>query len=277
MKGRVLLPVGVFLWNNHPMEFQGGSVWCPSPLWQHLSLGKLVKKKEIKILWKQTRGTPHFICANTVWKSIPPRACRSRQVTDPIEQLDAGSFISLTRQIKKRERKRKVPGLELRVGRWGRVKHQHPQPKALLAQGHGTETPWSTGNQGNGSRFTPRAEPGLWHRVGRREGASVKPRESGTNLISRGFGSGSDLKSKEGFVLWSYFHHLNLQYLYVCKKVIIKPMLNLCPSPFWESTVRSNTKNPNCKALFYCLFSTFLTLNCHDIEIPLIPRLLALY
>lgn len=42
-------------------------------------------------------------------------------------------------------------------------------------------------------------------------------------------------------------------------------MLNLCPSPLRESTVKSNIKNPNCKALFYCLFSTFLTLNCLDI------------
>lgn len=74
-------------------------------------------------------GAPHFICANSVWKSIPPHARQSRQVTDPIEQPDAGSFISLTHQIKKRERKRKVPGLELRVGRWGRVKHQHPSRK----------------------------------------------------------------------------------------------------------------------------------------------------
>lgn len=162
-------------------------------------------------------------------------------------------------------------------GEMGTSEAPAPQPKVLLAWGHGIETPWNTGNQGNGSRFTPRAEPGLQHCVGRRDGAGVKPSESGTSLISWGFGSGSDLKSKEGFVLWSYFHHVNLQYLYICKKVIIKPMLNLCPSPFWESTVRSNTKNPNCKALFYCLFSTFLTLNCLDIEIPLIPRLLALY
>lgn len=88
-------------------------------------------------------GAPHFICANSVWKSIRPCARRSRQVTDPIEQLDAGSFISLTRQIKKRERKRKVPRLELRAGRWGGVKH--PQVQVLLAQGHGTESPGTLG------------------------------------------------------------------------------------------------------------------------------------
>jgi len=100
-------------------------------------------------------------------------------------------------------------------------------------------------------------ESELWHRVRRRAGAGAKPSESGKSLISRGFGAGSCLRSKEGF----YFDRLNLQYLYVWNKIIIKVMLNLCPSPLRESAAKSNIKNPNCKALFYCLFSTFLTLS----------------
>lgn len=175
-----------------PWHFRGdqGSV---RPSLTALKSGKIgLKKRKLKA-YENKRGelltsSVQTVCGNV---SLP---VRSRQVTDPIQQLDAGSFISLTRQIKKRERRRKV-------GRWGGVKHQHPQLKALLAQGHGTETPWNTGNQGNGSKFTPRAEPGLGHRVGRRDGAGTKPSESGTSLISRGFGSGSDAKSKEGFVL----------------------------------------------------------------------------
>lgn len=38
-------------------------------------------------------------------------------------------------------------GLEQRAGRWLRVKHQHPQLKALLVRGHGTQTHRNAGNQ----------------------------------------------------------------------------------------------------------------------------------
>lgn len=46
-----------------------------------------------------------------------------------------------------KERKGKMLGLEPRAGRWLRVKPQHPQPKALLVRGHGTQTHRNAGNR----------------------------------------------------------------------------------------------------------------------------------
>lgn len=109
-----------------------------------------------------------------------------RQSKDPIKQLDACSFIFFTCQIRTKKEKGKMLGLELRAGRWFCVKYQHPQHQ-------------NTGNWWNGSSFIPRPESELRHLVRRRDGAGAKPSESGKSRISRGFGSGSYLQSKEGF------------------------------------------------------------------------------
>lgn len=72
-----------------------------------------------------------------MWKSIPPRARRSRQVTDPIEQLDAGSFISLTRQIKKKGKEKEGAWAGAAGGEMGTS--EAPAPPAESAAGTG---PW---------------------------------------------------------------------------------------------------------------------------------------
>lgn len=94
------------------------------------------------------------------------------------------------------------------------------------------------------------------------------PRRLGQNPVvwgSAGFYGALGLREQRGVWLWSRLHPRHLQYLCVCHEGITKPMVNLCPGPLRKSAVKSNVKNPNCKALFYCLFSTFLTWNSRDV------------
>lgn len=166
-------------------------------------------------------------------------------------------------------------GLEPRAGRCSRVKHQHPRLKALLV--------WGRRHRNAPQRWKSvkwlwvSSESGVWASAsGNKKGRGwCKAQRVGEKPDFTGLWIRVLLTKQRGILLWSYFHHLNLQYLYVCNKVIMKTMLNLCPSPLWESTVKSNIKNPNCKALFYCLFSTFLTLNCLDLWNPTDPTIVS--
>lgn len=79
---------------------------------------------------------------------------------------------------------------------------------------------------------------GVWSPRFVQEGwwARAEPRDRGKEWIL--LSSGHSPTGLRGVLLWSSLRHWNLQCLWVCKKVIKKMMLSLCPGPFWKSTVK---------------------------------------
>lgn len=124
-----------------------------------------------------------FICANSIWKSIPPREGRVKILSSNL--MPAHLFSS---PVKMKKEKGKMLGLELRAGRWFCVKYQHPQHQ-------------NTGNRWNGSSFIPRPESELRHLVRRRDGAGAKPSESGKAEFHGALDQGLTYKAKRDFPL----------------------------------------------------------------------------